>query len=226
MNNNNNNRKRKNRSRRSGFGESRELSGVRSVSTNIEKKDVIENKNPIKKVTEFSDKNPRSRRRNKSRNKNQDKQNPTYSGNTPNNESKPRKVIYSENNKAELKRSFIKSEMLKYIGPKIVKSVKSSIDRKAFLPYNTISPDSGVCSICGKNITNVATALLDGSDGAIAHFDCIYDKLRDKYKLNDNERLSYVGNGTFAVIEDYREGQVYKFRIKERIQVSDPRSVK
>lgn len=70
------------------------------------------------------------------------------------------------------------------------------------------------------------TFIIDEDTQLPAHFDCIYDKLRDKYSLKENERLSYVGNGAFAVIEDYKDGQVYKFKIKEKIQVVESRSAK
>ena len=70
------------------------------------------------------------------------------------------------------------------------------------------------------------TALLDDSSENYAHFDCVYDKLKSKVTLKENERLSYIGNGAFAVIEDYKDGQALKFKIKQQFQYSEPRSTK
>ena len=70
-----------------------------------------------------------------------------------------------------------------------------------------------VCKICGQTIEFIAEAISE-SDGSFSHFDCVLEKLREEYQVNEGETLSYVGHGNFAVFEKNEEG---KLTIKTRI---------
>lgn len=70
-----------------------------------------------------------------------------------------------------------------------------------------------VCSICGQNIDFIAEAISE-SDGSFSHFDCVLEKLRKEYQVREDETLSYVGHGNFAVFAKDEEG---KLTIKTRI---------
>ncbi|MBR6084664.1 MAG: hypothetical protein IKP61_03500 [Spirochaetales bacterium] len=70
-----------------------------------------------------------------------------------------------------------------------------------------------VCSICGQNIDFIAEAISE-SDGSFSHFDCVLEKLRKEYQVKEDETLSYVGHGNFAVFAKDAEG---KLTIKTRI---------
>ncbi len=128
--------------------------------------------------------------------------------------------------KEEFKRSFIKKEFNKYKKTKSASRNVSGKIKKEDLPYRTESLPASVCPICNKSITNMMTALLDETSEGYAHFDCVYDKLKARVTLKESERLSYIGNGAFAIIEDYKDGQALKFRIKQQFQFSEPRSTK
>lgn len=193
---------------------SRKLSGdkkesLKSVSTSASSKEVS--------VTEKRDNPVNSTKRDFSKSNKKKK-----SKTSKNNETSKKQSIKKE----DFKRSFIKKEFNKY---KRVKSPSKNVSgkfKKEDLPYRTETLPMSVCPICNKQITNMMTALLDDSSENYAHFDCVYDKLKSKVTLKGNERLSYIGNGAFAIIEDYKDGQALKFKIKQQFQYSEPRSTK
>ncbi|HBD94352.1 MAG: hypothetical protein A2015_00330 [Spirochaetes bacterium GWF1_31_7] len=203
---------------------------LRSVSTNVEKKETVPNKIVSQDVKSENDTGFSGIRKNKRRPMNnrdnfKDKTNERQ-GEPKHSVSINAKNIYTEATRVELKRGFLKSEQLKLFTSKVKKSIKSNLDRKKLSPYLTQSHASEVCSICNKNITNMATVIFDEENENYSHFDCVYDKVKERCTLGENERIVYVGNGAFAVLEDYKEAGVYKFRIKQKIQMVSPSSVK
>ena len=70
-----------------------------------------------------------------------------------------------------------------------------------------------VCRLCGQNIDFIAEAISE-SDGGFSHFDCVLNKLREEYQVKEDETLSYVGHGNFAVFAKDENG---KLVIKTRI---------
>jgi transcription elongation factor Elf1 len=70
-----------------------------------------------------------------------------------------------------------------------------------------------VCSICGKNIETIADAISEGN-GSYSHFDCVIAKIREQERVTENETVSYIGHGNFAVLYKDEEG---KYVIKTRI---------
>ncbi len=70
-----------------------------------------------------------------------------------------------------------------------------------------------VCKLCGQSIEFIAEAISE-PDGGFSHFDCVLNKLREEYQVKEDETLSYVGHGNFAVFCKNEEG---KLVIKTRI---------
>lgn len=206
--------------------EYRDSGNFRSVSTNVDKKESSNIASGVRDFKTTSDNSSRNFKKNV-RKKHPDSLTNNRDSNRRNEprENKNQNVI-SGSNKAELKKQFLKSEMQKYFPVKTRRSGRTNLDRKKLAPYLMETFNIEVCHVCGKNITNMATVLYDEEKGGYAHFDCIYDSVRQRYEVSDKERIAYVGNGAFAVIEDYKEGGVFKFRIKQKIQVIAPRSVK
>ena len=85
-----------------------------------------------------------------------------------------------------------------------------SFDDVAVPQVNEPTP---VCSICGKNIETIADAISEGN-GSFSHFDCVISKIREQEKVSENETVSYIGHGNFAVLYKDEEG---KYVIKTRI---------
>ncbi|MCR5761593.1 MAG: hypothetical protein K6F82_06350 [Sphaerochaetaceae bacterium] len=70
-----------------------------------------------------------------------------------------------------------------------------------------------VCSICGEPIEAIIEAITE-SDGSYSHFDCVINKLKEKYNVKEPDKVSYIGHGSFAVFTMDEEG---KYVIREKI---------
>jgi hypothetical protein len=80
------------------------------------------------------------------------------------------------------------------------------------------SPD---CPICGKPVRELASALTHRVSRLPAHFDCIVRELRDSTDIAPQEKLCYLGAGSFGVLEFHPLGGPSKFVIKKRIQYEE-----
>lgn len=63
-----------------------------------------------------------------------------------------------------------------------------------------------ICSLCGKEIENIASAFTS-PDGGYAHFDCVLAQIKATEHLNEGEMISYIGSGNFAVVGKDGEGK-------------------
>ncbi|HOL57423.1 MAG TPA: hypothetical protein PLD75_07680 [Spirochaetota bacterium] len=104
------------------------------------------------------------------------------------------------------------------------KNLKSNQNKKiivkrnrSIIPYKINTFSSEFCSICNKKIENMSTSIFQKDSGKYFHFDCVTSEIRKRVILKPNQRLSYIGSGTFAVIEDEKIDGKQKFVIKERI---------
>lgn len=57
-----------------------------------------------------------------------------------------------------------------------------------------------VCPRCGQPITDTASALAEHTTGEPVHFDCVLAHLKETETLKENERITYIGQGRFAVL--------------------------
>ncbi len=73
------------------------------------------------------------------------------------------------------------------------------------------------CGYCDKVIKNIANAIK--GDDCYYHFDCVLEKIKDDYKVTDKQKVSYIGRGSFAIIENDAEG---KMEFVETIQIENP----
>jgi hypothetical protein len=75
-----------------------------------------------------------------------------------------------------------------------------------------------VCPICQKSIRDIYAAVAYGESQDASHFDCVLEALRAERTLEKNEKVCYLGAGTFAVV---RLGGSGGFIVKERIRFED-----
>ncbi len=73
------------------------------------------------------------------------------------------------------------------------------------------------CGYCNKVISNIANAIK--GDEIYFHFDCIINKIKEDYKVKDSQSVSYIGRGSFAIVEKDSEG---KLHFVETIQIETP----
>lgn len=68
------------------------------------------------------------------------------------------------------------------------------------LPVKRVEEPLLECPLCGKVIELIASALTHPS-GGFCHFDCVLEKISKDEHLTDAQKVSYIGRGTFAVVE-------------------------
>ncbi len=75
-----------------------------------------------------------------------------------------------------------------------------------------------ICPKCGLPIADVGSALMSREDGSPVHFDCALAVLSERERLADNERLTYIGQGRFGVLEFPNIHDLRHFTIKKIIE--------
>ena len=75
-----------------------------------------------------------------------------------------------------------------------------------------------MCPVCEKSIRDVYSAVAYGQNQEAAHFECVLEAIRAERALGQNEKVCYLGAGTFAVI---RVGGSGGFTVAERIRYED-----
>ncbi|HET6486568.1 MAG TPA: hypothetical protein VFH83_09130 [Spirochaetia bacterium] len=77
------------------------------------------------------------------------------------------------------------------------------------------------CPLCAKPVKELASALTHRGSGRPAHFDCIVREIRESTEVGPQERLCYLGGGSFGVLEFRPSGGPGAFVIKRRIQYEE-----
>lgn len=85
-----------------------------------------------------------------------------------------------------------------------------------FFPKITL--DTPICPRCNQPIQDLATSLADKTSGAPMHFDCVLDFLNSSEKLQGNEKITYIGQGRFAVAYFENPHDLRHFSIKRIIE--------
>lgn len=100
------------------------------------------------------------------------------------------------------------------------KSGKKNDNRgKSFVPRQF---DTQVCEICREPIKDVTASMsLDGESDKTSHFDCILKDLSQKENLPEDEKIIYLGSGSFGVVkkDEYARRQL---SILRKIQYARP----
>ena len=78
-----------------------------------------------------------------------------------------------------------------------------------------------VCPKCGLPIADMGSAIVNREDGRPLHFDCALASLSEREKLAENERLTYIGQGRFGVLEFPNMRDLRHFTIKKIIDWED-----
>ncbi len=77
------------------------------------------------------------------------------------------------------------------------------------------------CPICGKPVRELSSAVTHRASGQPAHFDCIVRELRESNEIGAEEKVCYLGGGSFGVLEFPPPGGQSRFVIKRRIQYEE-----
>ena len=74
------------------------------------------------------------------------------------------------------------------------------------------------CEYCGEPIADLASAINDQKSGNPVHFDCVIKKLSEAEKPGPNDKVTYIGNGKFAVLHFENVHDMRHFSIVKEIE--------
>jgi hypothetical protein len=100
---------------------------------------------------------------------------------------------------------------------KIELKLRNRIPR-TIIPYKLNVFESTTCQICNKTINNMSNAIFEKNSQKTFHFECVTGELKKAYVIKPSQRLVYIGNNNFAIIEDIKEDGKMKFRINQKLQ--------
>lgn len=85
---------------------------------------------------------------------------------------------------------------------------------------------ASLCPICQKPVRELSSAIGYRETGEPAHFDCVLRLLRDEHHPGENEKICYLGNGSFGIVQ-FRgsSGSPLRFFVRKRIQYEKTDSV-
>ncbi len=73
------------------------------------------------------------------------------------------------------------------------------------------------CVRCGESIKHPETALATPESGEPIHFDCAIEEVADGEELEAGEKICYLGQGNFGIIQ-YKSGSSDReFKIRKKI---------
>ncbi len=75
------------------------------------------------------------------------------------------------------------------------------------------------CAICGKPIDSITQAIGGPGTADVSHFDCILKQVEEQEHLVSGQKVTYIGNGTFAIVQYEKKNFTGKFSILKRIQI-------
>lgn len=75
-----------------------------------------------------------------------------------------------------------------------------------------------VCELCGEPITDIESAIANRKSGKPVHFDCVLSQLAESEALGQNEKLTYIGQGKFAVLHFENIHDMRHFTIRREIE--------
>lgn len=77
------------------------------------------------------------------------------------------------------------------------------------------------CPVCGKLIPDLSSALSDKTTGKPVHFDCALAEAGKNEKLEAGDKIAYIGQGRFGIINYPNVHDVKHFTIKKIIDWED-----
>jgi hypothetical protein len=91
-------------------------------------------------------------------------------------------------------------------------------DRKQFDHQQSNDRQYPECPICRKPVREISSAIAYQSTNEPAHIECVINEISKTETLEQNERICYLGKGTFGIITARNTSSPLKFLIKKRIQ--------
>ena len=78
------------------------------------------------------------------------------------------------------------------------------------------------CELCSKDIQDINSAIALPENGSPVHFDCVISRLAERERLEEGERIIYLGGGSFGIVSGSAGSQKNSnFTIRKRIEFED-----
>jgi hypothetical protein len=74
-------------------------------------------------------------------------------------------------------------------------------------------------------VRDLSSAITHKESGDPAHFDCILKTLRGVLVVQQNEKICYLGKGSFGIVQFRQNSGPMRFLIRKRIQYEDTEQV-
>ena len=76
-----------------------------------------------------------------------------------------------------------------------------------------------LCPVCNEPIYIIEEAIRHNATGELAHFECILNEIRDNNssEMEDEDKIVYLGSGTFGIIQERQNGKSSRFFVRKRI---------
>ena len=71
------------------------------------------------------------------------------------------------------------------------------------------------CPWCGKQISDITTAISDKDTGCPVHFDCVISRIAQMETLETNDSICYIGGGRFGVVRYNNPPDTKDFTIRK-----------
>ncbi len=88
-------------------------------------------------------------------------------------------------------------------------------------PVESPKLDTPICAFCGEPILDLPSAMCNKETLEPVHFDCVLQKLNESEKLGENEKITYIGQGRFAVAYFENPHDLRRFKIQRIIEWED-----
>ena len=76
-----------------------------------------------------------------------------------------------------------------------------------------------LCPVCQKAVRDFFSAIAHRETQAPVHFDCVLKILREENHLAENEKICYLGNGSFGIVQLRSGGSSsMRFFVRKRLQ--------
>jgi len=76
-----------------------------------------------------------------------------------------------------------------------------------------------VCPKCGNPVLDMSTAIFDTATGQPIHFDCMLSQISHSEKLEQGDKVTYIGQGRFGIVNFPDPRDQKKFTIKKIIDI-------
>lgn len=81
------------------------------------------------------------------------------------------------------------------------------------------------CPLCDKPVRELHNAIHHKDSGQPSHFDCVLKQLAQTESLAANEKICYLGKGSFGIVRYQKMSSSFPFIIRKRIQYEMPDEV-